>query len=117
VIGQNGPHGSQLIRFDGDYDAQADIAWLRFDGCDPQSRSPRRLGYRFRELDIAHRGLTDRERVAAPGLVASRKTNCEVAAEVYLPTWAVEYYLANIFPKVGVRSRHELSVGLSAPQP
>ena len=49
-------------------------------------------------------GLTAREQVVAT-LVASGKSNREVAAELYLSTKAVEYHLANIFTKVGIRSR------------
>jgi DNA-binding NarL/FixJ family response regulator len=36
-----------------------------------------------------------------------------VAAELYLSTKAIEYHLANIFAKVGVRSRHQLASRLS----
>jgi len=57
-------------------------------------------------------GLTAREQVVA-ALVASGKSNREVAAELYLSTKAVEYHLGNIFGKVGVRSRHQLSARLS----
>jgi DNA-binding NarL/FixJ family response regulator len=74
------------MRFDGHHDAKTDIAWLRFDGYDPATAVTEKAGYGFWEFDIAHRGLTDRERVVAAGLVASRKTNREVAAELYLST-------------------------------
>jgi DNA-binding CsgD family transcriptional regulator len=57
-------------------------------------------------------GLTPREQAVA-ALVASGKTNREVAAELYLSSKAVEYHLAHIFAKVGVRSRHQLSARLS----
>ena len=57
-------------------------------------------------------GLTAREQAVAT-LVASGKTNREVATELYLSTKAVEYHLANISRKVGVRSRHQLSGRLS----
>jgi DNA-binding CsgD family transcriptional regulator len=57
-------------------------------------------------------GLTAREQAVAT-LVAAGKTNREVAAELYLSTKAVEYHLANIFAKAGVRSRHQLSARLS----
>ena len=56
--------------------------------------------------------LTAREQAVAT-LVASGKTNREVAVDLYLSTKAVEYHLANIFAKVGVRSRHQLSARLS----
>lgn len=57
-------------------------------------------------------GLTAREQVVAT-LVASGKSNREVAAELYLSTKAVEYHLANIFTKVGIRSRHQLASHLA----
>ena len=53
-------------------------------------------------------GLTAREQVVAR-LVASGKSNREVAGELYLSTKAIEYHLGNIFGKVGIRSRHQLA--------
>ncbi len=53
-------------------------------------------------------GLTPREGVVAR-LVASGKSNRQVAEELYLSTKAIEYHLGNIFAKVNVRSRHELA--------
>jgi len=53
-------------------------------------------------------GLTAREQVVAR-LVASGKSNREVAAELYLSSKAIEYHLANIFTKVGITSRHQLA--------
>jgi DNA-binding CsgD family transcriptional regulator len=49
--------------------------------------------------------LTAREQVVAR-LVAAGKSNREVASELYLSSKAVEYHLANIFTKLGIRSRH-----------
>jgi DNA-binding CsgD family transcriptional regulator/tetratricopeptide (TPR) repeat protein len=70
-------------------------------------------GLRARRRDgQTNYGLTPREQAVA-ALVASGKTNREVAAELYLSSKAVEYHLANIFAKVGVRSRHQLSARLS----
>lgn len=52
VVGANGPDGSQLMRFDGHYDAR---------GCDSHATTPTAVtegtGYGFRELDIAHRDV------------------------------------------------------------
>ncbi|MBV9715186.1 MAG: AAA family ATPase [Solirubrobacterales bacterium] len=59
--------------------------------------------------------LTARERVVAR-LIASGKSNREVAAELYLSTKTVEYHLANIFMKVGIRSRHQLASVLTDSQ-
>jgi DNA-binding CsgD family transcriptional regulator len=53
-------------------------------------------------------GLTAREDVVAR-LVASGKSNREVAEELFLSTKAIEYHLGNVFAKVNVRSRHELA--------
>src|SRR5262249_770806 len=50
---------------------------------------------RSRASDVDH-DLTARELVVAR-LVASGKTNREVASELYLSTKAIEYHLANIF--------------------
>jgi DNA-binding CsgD family transcriptional regulator len=58
-------------------------------------------------------GLTAREEVVA-GLVASGKSNREVAEELYLSTKAIEYHLSNVFAKVDVRSRHDLAARLKA---
>lgn len=59
-------------------------------------------------------GLTAREEIVAR-LVATGKTNREVAGELYLSTKAIEYHLGNVFAKLGVRSRHELSARLTIP--
>jgi DNA-binding NarL/FixJ family response regulator len=58
--------------------------------------------------------LTAREQVVAR-LVASGKSNREVASELYLSSKAVEYHLGNIFTKLGISSRHELGSRLQAP--
>lgn len=58
-------------------------------------------------------GLSPREDVVAR-LVASGKTNREVAGELYLSTKAIEYHLGNVFAKVGVSSRRELAARLNA---
>ena len=57
-------------------------------------------------------GLSAREEVIAK-LVLTGMTNRQVAAELYLSTKAVEYHLANIYAKIGARSRHELSSRLT----
>jgi ATP/maltotriose-dependent transcriptional regulator MalT len=53
-------------------------------------------------------GLSAREQIVAR-LVMAGKTNREVGGELYLSTKAIEYHLANIYAKVGVRSRRELT--------
>jgi DNA-binding CsgD family transcriptional regulator len=72
-------------------------------------------GVRSRPRDADDQyGLTAREQVVAR-LVASGKSNREVAAELYLSTKAIEYHLANIFAKVGINSRHQLASRLASP--
>jgi len=58
-------------------------------------------------------GLTPQElRVAR--LVASGLSNREAAAQLYLSPKTVEYHLASVFTKLGVRTRHELAAHMSA---
>jgi DNA-binding NarL/FixJ family response regulator len=52
--------------------------------------------------------LTGRELEVA-GLVVDRKTNPEIAAELFLSLKTVETHLRNIFRKLGVSSRVELA--------
>jgi DNA-binding CsgD family transcriptional regulator/tetratricopeptide (TPR) repeat protein len=64
------------------------------------------------EPDLA--GLTAQEmRIAR--LVASGLSNRAVAAELYLSPKTIEYHLAHVFTKLGVRNRHELIVRVGAP--
>ena len=58
-------------------------------------------------------GLTAREDLVAR-LVASGKSNREVADELFLSTKAIEYHLGNVFAKVNIRSRHDLAGRLGA---
>jgi DNA-binding CsgD family transcriptional regulator len=53
-------------------------------------------------------GLTSTERQVA-GLVASGRTNREVAADLYMSLRTVEAHLSSIYRKLGVRSRSELA--------
>ena len=53
-------------------------------------------------------GLTPNEARVA-GLVAEGRTNKEVAAALFLSPKTVEFHLRNVFRKLGVRSRTELS--------
>ncbi len=87
----------------------------RFDGFgarrlrDQAARDLRRLGHRVRrpsgETDS---GLTEREREIAL-LVAAGRTNREVAEQLVLSTRTVEAHLRNVYGKLGVRSRVELT--------
>ncbi len=57
-------------------------------------------------------GLTAQElRVAR--LVASGLSNREAAAQLYLSPKTVEYHLASVFTKLGVRHRHQLAARIS----
>ena len=52
--------------------------------------------------------LTEREQQVA-ALVVDRRTNPEIAAELFLSLKTVESHLRNIFRKLGVSSRVELA--------
>jgi DNA-binding NarL/FixJ family response regulator len=82
---------------------------------DEAERELRKLGYRIHRRTRPGRAdgpglesLTERELQLAR-LVADRKTNAEIAAELFLSQKTVETHLRNIFRKVGVSSRVELA--------
>ena len=52
--------------------------------------------------------LTRREREVA-AMVATARSNREIAAELYVNTKTVEFHLANLFTKLGVRNRTALA--------
>jgi DNA-binding NarL/FixJ family response regulator len=54
-------------------------------------------------------GLTVQERQVAR-LVAGGMSNREAAAELYLSPKTIEYHLAHIFAKLGIRTRYQLAV-------
>jgi DNA-binding CsgD family transcriptional regulator len=82
---------------------------------------PRRSGARTREVRPSHppahtvgqdatglESLTERELQVAR-LVVDRKSNAEIAAELFLSQKTVESHLRNIFRKIGVSSRADLA--------
>ncbi|MDA0174726.1 helix-turn-helix transcriptional regulator, partial [Solirubrobacter taibaiensis] len=78
---------------------------------DAAERELRRIGRRSRYrrtrvTEIA--SLTQRELQVAR-LVVDRRTNAEIAAELYLSTKTVETHLRNLFHKLGVSSRVEVA--------
>jgi DNA-binding NarL/FixJ family response regulator len=82
---------------------------------DEAERELRRLGHRtYRRTrpgkpdGIGIDSLTERELQVAR-LVVDRKTNPEIAAELFLSQKTVETHLRNIFRKIGVASRVELA--------
>jgi len=92
-----------------------------FEGCgafrsrDETERELRKLGHRIHRRTrpgsgdgIGLESLTERELQLAR-LVVDRKTNPEIAAELFLSQKTVETHLRNIFRKVGVSSRVELA--------
>jgi DNA-binding NarL/FixJ family response regulator len=82
---------------------------------DEAVRELRRLGHRVRARPAAAAGdgaLTAREREIAE-LVAAGRTNREVAAQLVLSERTIEAHLRNVYAKLGVRSRVELTRLLS----
>ncbi|MDA0142478.1 helix-turn-helix transcriptional regulator, partial [Solirubrobacter deserti] len=78
---------------------------------DAAERELRRLGRRsrYRRSGASEIGsLTERELQVAR-LVVDRRTNAEIAAELYLSTKTVETHLRNLFHKLGVSSRVEVA--------
>jgi ATP/maltotriose-dependent transcriptional regulator MalT len=82
---------------------------------DAAERELRRLGRRSRYRRTRTlgdgslvEGLTERELQVAR-LVVDRRTNAEIAAELYLSTKTVETHLRNLFHKLGVSSRVEVA--------
>ena len=49
------------MKIDGHYDARADIAWLRFEGCDPATVIAEETEFGLRELDLCDRHLVGLE--------------------------------------------------------
>jgi ATP/maltotriose-dependent transcriptional regulator MalT len=79
-------------------------------------RELRSLGHRVRRARAgAAGGLTARERTIAE-LAAAGRTNREIAEELVLSVKTVEAHLRNIFGKLGVRRRIELSRALQEPR-
>jgi len=64
-------------------------------------RSPERDRLTPQELSIAR-------------LVASGRTNRQVAAELVVSVKTVEYHLAYVYGKLGLRSRHQLAASMPA---
>ena len=77
---------------------------------DEAVRELRRLGHRVRArpTDSGDGALTAREREIAE-LVAAGRTNREVAAQLVLSERTIEAHLRNVYAKLGVRSRVELT--------
>jgi uncharacterized protein YuzE len=57
VIGGGGARRSQVMTIDGEYDPKADIASLRFEGCNAATVVTERAEYGFRTVDLATRKL------------------------------------------------------------
>ena len=55
VLGGGGASRSHMMTIDGDYDRKADIASLRFEGCNAPTVVTERAEYGFRTLDLATR--------------------------------------------------------------
>jgi DNA-binding NarL/FixJ family response regulator len=108
--GEQDRASAQLQRAAGDFEARGALRHR-----DEAERELRKLGHRIhrrtRPGDSDAPGLeslTARELQLAR-LVVDRKTNPEIAAELFLSQKTVETHLRNIFRKVGVTSRVELA--------
>ena len=67
------------------------------------------LGLRGRpDADPGLAGLTAQERQVA-GLVADGMSNRQAAAQLYLSPKTIEYHLAHIFAKLGIKTRYQLA--------
>jgi DNA-binding NarL/FixJ family response regulator len=99
--------------------AQLEQAAAVFDACgavryrDEAERELRALGRRVYRRSAPGAGegigsLTERELEVAR-LVVDRRTNPQIAAELFLSKKTVETHLRNIFAKLGVASRVELA--------
>ncbi len=81
---------------------------------DQMRRELRKLGARAEPRgqatgeDSGMEALTGREREIAE-LVTDRKTNKEIAAELFLSEKTIESHLRNVFVKLGVSSRVEVA--------
>ncbi len=82
---------------------------------DAATRELRALGHRVRRPAQGNDGpLTAREREIAE-LVAAGRTNKEVAGQLVLSERTIEAHLRNVYAKLDVRSRVELTRALSSP--
>jgi DNA-binding CsgD family transcriptional regulator len=68
-----------------------------------------RLRSETAEQPVSRHGLTPREEQVAR-LVASGASNKDVAGTLYVNAKTVEYHLANVYRKLGVRTRTELAL-------
>lgn len=89
---------------------------LRLDPPGGEERSgERRLCSRRERVRFGWASLTANERGVAE-VVAQGMTNREVAARLFLSPHAVDYHLRQVFRKLGIRSRVELSAVRSSPR-
>jgi uncharacterized protein YuzE len=51
----------ETVRIDGHYDEKADIAWLRFEDCDPATVVAEEVEFGLRELDSSDRHVVGLE--------------------------------------------------------
>jgi DNA-binding NarL/FixJ family response regulator len=84
---------------------------------DEVERALRRLGQRFhrrREPNDAGVGALSTRELEIAELVTARKTNREIAAELFLSEKTIETHLRNTFGKLGVSSRRAVAHALEA---
>ena len=109
ALAAGGHHREATVALTAARETFTDAGARRFD--DQAARELRRLGRRVARQGARRRrpeagvgALTDREREIAE-LLADGHTNRRIAAHLHLSTKTVETHVANIFGKLGVRSR------------
>ena len=110
AAGETEQAAAELARAAGDFERHDALGHR--DACERELRRLGRRG-RYRRTRAAGDGslvgtLTERELQIAR-LVVDRRTNAEIAAELYLSTKTVETHLRNLFHKLGVSSRVEVA--------
>jgi ATP/maltotriose-dependent transcriptional regulator MalT len=113
ALAQAGDRGRATVELRRAADAFRECGALRYAG--ETGRELRKLGHRIQQrtrpggpAGTALESLTERELQLAM-LVVDRKTNPEIAQELFLSQKTVETHLRNIFRKAGVSSRVELA--------
>jgi ATP/maltotriose-dependent transcriptional regulator MalT len=108
-LGRTGDAAEQLKRASNDFDRHGAIRYR-----DEAEQELRKLGVRIHRrttpgtASLGLAALSGREREIA-ALVADRRTNAQIAAELFLSLKTVETHMRNVFRKLGVTSRVDVA--------